>query len=221
MYGTRRQRSHHLVGSDSVEPSQAVRQLHQVPPTCRRCGTSSTGAEPERLPREDDPPGNPRRRRCRGPGLARCLVRRPRRQRAGRAVGAPGPRRICPPDPGSDRLDVGGRARRCDRRPHGRPRRRGRPTLRRPIRGGTGVATALLRRAEDAIRAAGHGVAWLAVVPGNDRARASTPARGGETPAPSCSPPTPQTGRSRCRRTATRSTSRSGDRGDRGLSPRP
>ena len=37
---------------------------------------------------------------------------------------------------------------------------------------GTGVATALLRRAEDAIRAAGHRVAWLAVVPGNDRARA-------------------------------------------------
>ena len=28
-----RQRSHHLVGSDPVEPSQAVRQLHQAPPT--------------------------------------------------------------------------------------------------------------------------------------------------------------------------------------------
>ena len=37
---------------------------------------------------------------------------------------------------------------------------------------GTGVAAALLRQAEDAIRSAGHGIAWLAVVPGNSRARA-------------------------------------------------
>ncbi len=37
---------------------------------------------------------------------------------------------------------------------------------------GTGVATELLRVGEDAIRAAGHAVAWLAVVAGNARARA-------------------------------------------------
>jgi putative acetyltransferase len=37
---------------------------------------------------------------------------------------------------------------------------------------GTGVATALLRRAEDEIRAGGHSRAWLAVVAGNGRARA-------------------------------------------------
>jgi ribosomal protein S18 acetylase RimI-like enzyme len=36
---------------------------------------------------------------------------------------------------------------------------------------GVGVADALLRRAERSIRAAGHGSAWLAVVPGNGRAR--------------------------------------------------
>ncbi|QYG91904.1 GNAT family N-acetyltransferase [Iamia sp. SCSIO 61187] len=37
---------------------------------------------------------------------------------------------------------------------------------------GTGVATDLLRVGEDAIHAAGHEVAWLAVVAGNARARA-------------------------------------------------
>ena len=37
---------------------------------------------------------------------------------------------------------------------------------------GTGVATELLRTGTDAIRAAGHDVAWLAVVAGNARARA-------------------------------------------------
>ena len=37
---------------------------------------------------------------------------------------------------------------------------------------GTGVAAALLRTAEDEIRAGGHKCAWLAVVAGNRRARA-------------------------------------------------
>jgi GNAT superfamily N-acetyltransferase len=41
----------------------------------------------------------------------------------------------------------------------------------RPARG-TGVAAMLLRKAEDEIRAAGHRRAWLAVVAGNQRARA-------------------------------------------------
>jgi ribosomal protein S18 acetylase RimI-like enzyme len=36
---------------------------------------------------------------------------------------------------------------------------------------GAGVADALLRHAEQRIRAAGHPAAWLAVVPGNVRAR--------------------------------------------------
>ena len=36
---------------------------------------------------------------------------------------------------------------------------------------GTGVADRLLRHAERMIRAAGHAIAWLAVVPGNGRAR--------------------------------------------------
>ncbi len=36
---------------------------------------------------------------------------------------------------------------------------------------GTGVAAQLLRAAESAVAAAGHSSAWLAVVPGNDRAR--------------------------------------------------
>jgi ribosomal protein S18 acetylase RimI-like enzyme len=36
---------------------------------------------------------------------------------------------------------------------------------------GAGVADALLRHAERSIEAAGHRTAWLAVVPGNDRAR--------------------------------------------------
>ena len=37
---------------------------------------------------------------------------------------------------------------------------------------GTGVAAMLLERAEEVIDAAGHEVAWLAVVAGNERARA-------------------------------------------------
>jgi len=36
---------------------------------------------------------------------------------------------------------------------------------------GAGVADALLRHAERSIKAAGHSMAWLAVVPGNARAR--------------------------------------------------
>ena len=44
---------------------------------------------------------------------------------------------------------------------------------------GTGVAGMLLDRAEDVIAAAGHGVAWLAVVAGTSGPAASTPGTAG------------------------------------------
>ncbi|WP_372509050.1 GNAT family N-acetyltransferase [Actinomadura madurae] len=114
------------------------------------------------------------RRAAAGSALAGGLARRPRRPCAGRADGGPRAGALRGPCGEVRAVDGrrgrrGGPAARADH-PRGR-RRRGRPAGRRPVRPRRGrVGGALLRAAEERFSGR-HSEAWLAVVPGNTRAR--------------------------------------------------